>query len=100
METFKDLIKKRLSLQYRGKNMIGSIATNEAKSYLWIKKIDPEIEQEILTWYVRWWKLFLKTSDQRIKIQIFKEKKEIINRINKKLSEVGYSLNIQDIILK
>ena len=80
--------------------MIGSIATNEAKSYLWIKKIDSEIEQEILTWYVRWWKLFLKTSDQRIKIQIFKEKKEIINRINKKLSEVGYSLNIQDIILK
>jgi len=49
METFKDLIKKRLSLQYRGKNMIGSIAINEVKSYLGIKKIDPEIEQEILT---------------------------------------------------
>ena len=80
--------------------MIGSIATNETKSYLGIKKIDPETEKEILTWYVRWWKLFLKTSDQRIKIQIFKEKKELINTINKKLSEVGYNLSIQDIILK
>ena len=100
METFKDLIKKRLSLQYRGKNIIGSIATNEAKSYLDIKNIDSEIEKEILTWYVRQWKLFLKTTDQRIKIQIFKEKKEIINRINKKLSEVGYNLSIQDSILK
>lgn len=100
METFKDLIKKRLSLQYRGKNMIGSIAINEAKSYLGIKKVDSEIEKEILTWYVRWWKLFLKATDQRIKIQIFKEKKEIIHSINKKLSEVGYNLNIQDIILK
>ena len=100
METFKDLIKKRLSLQYRGRNMIGSIATSEAKSYLGIKKVDPEIEKEILTWYVRWWKLFLKTTDQKIKIQIFKEKKELINTINKKLSDVGYHLNIQDIILK
>jgi hypothetical protein len=49
MENFKDLARKRLSMQYRGKNMIGSIALNEIKSYLGIEKIDSEIEDEILT---------------------------------------------------
>ncbi len=100
MENFKDLARKRLSMQYRGKNMIGSIALNEIKSYLGIEKIDSEIEDEILTWYVRQDKLFIKTIDQKIKIQIFKEKLEIIKKINKKLDKIGYKTEIKDIILK
>lgn len=100
MENFKDLARKRLSMQYRGKNMIGSIALNEIKSYLGIEKIDSEIEDEILTWYVRHDKLFIKTIYQKLKIQIFKEKLEIIKKINKKLDEIGYKTEIKDIILK
>jgi len=100
MDGIKDIMRKRLSIQHRGKNMIGSIAMNEIKSYLNIAKVDTEIEDEILTWYVRHNKLFIKTSNQKIKIQIFKEKLNIIKQINQKLSEIGYNTDINDIILK
>ena len=50
MDGIKDIMRKRLSIQHRGKNMIGSIAMNEIKSYLNIEKVDSEIKDEILTW--------------------------------------------------
>lgn len=100
MDGIKDVIRKRLSIQHRGKNMIGSIAINEIKSYLKIEKIDTETQDEILTWYVRHNKLFIKTSEQSLKIQIFKEKMNIIKNINQKLSEIWYKTEIEDIILK
>ena len=80
--------------------MIGSITMNEIKSYLKIEKIDTEIKDEILTGFVRCNKLFIKTVDQSLKIQIFKEKSNIIKEINQKLLEIGYKTEIQDIILK
>lgn len=100
MDGIKDIMRKRLSIQHRGKNMIGSIALNEIKSYLNIEKIDPEIRDEILTWYVRHDKLFIRTLNQSLKIQIFKEKTNIIKTINSKLLEIGYNTKIKDIILK
>ena len=100
MDGFNDIMRKRLSLQHRGKNMIGSIAMNEIKSYLNIEKVDTETQDEILTWYVRHNKLFIKTSKQSLKIHIFKDKSNIIKKINQKLSEIGYNTNINDIILK
>ncbi len=100
MDGIKDVIRKRLSIQHRGKNMIGSIAINEIKSYLKIEKIDTETQNEILTWYVRHHKLFIKTSEQSLKIQTFKEKTNIIKNINQKLSEIWYKTEIEDIILK
>ena len=100
MDDIKEIMRKRLSIQHRGKNMIGSIALNEIKSYLKIEKVDQEIKDEILTWYVRHEKLFLKTLDQNLKIKIIKEKSSIIKKINQKLSEVGYKVEIEDIILK
>jgi hypothetical protein len=48
MDGIKDIMRKRLSIQHRGKNMIGSIAVNEIKSYLNIEKVDTEIQDEIL----------------------------------------------------
>lgn len=80
--------------------MIGSIALNEIKYYLKIKKIDTETEDDILTGYVRCNKLFIKTTNQSLKIQIFKEKSNIIKKINQKLSEIWYKTEIEDIILK
>ena len=100
MDGIKDAIRKRLSIQHRGKNMIGSIAMNEIKSYLNIEKIDTETQNEVLTWYVRHNRLFIKTIEQGLKIQIFKEKLDIIKSINQKLSEIGYITKIEDIILK
>jgi len=100
MDVIKNVMRKRLSIQHRGKNMIWSIALNEIKSYLNIEKVDTEIEDEILTWYVRHNKLFIKTTQQNLKIQIFKEKMTIEKKINQKLSEIWYKAEIEDIILK
>ena len=100
MDGIKDAMRKRLSIQHRGKNMIGSITMNEIKSYLNIEKIDIETQDEILTWYVRHNRLFIKTTKQNLKIQIFKEKLNIIKKINQKLSEIWYKTDIEDIILK
>ena len=100
MDGINDIMRKRLSIQHRGKNMIGSIAMNELKSYLNIEKIDAEIEDEIITWYVRHDKLFIKTLNQSLKIQIFKEKSNIIQQINQKLSEIWYKTMINDVIIK
>ena len=100
MDNIKDALRKRLSIQHRGKNMIWGIAMNEIKSYLNIQRVDSEIEDEILTWYVRHNRLFVKTTQQNLKIQIFKEKSTITKRINQKLSEIWYKTEIQDIILK
>lgn len=100
MDGINDIMRKRLSFQHRGKNMIWSIAMNEIKSYFNIEKVDTDIQDEILTWYVRHDKLFIKTVDQKLKIQIFKEKLIIIEKINKKLSEIWYKTTIIDIILK
>lgn len=80
--------------------MIGSIVLNEIKSYLKIEKVDQETQNEILTWYVRHNRLFIKTVDQNLKIKIFKEKLNIIRKINQKLSEIGYKTEIENIILK
>ena len=49
MDEIKEIIRKRLSLQHRGKNMIGSITLNEIMSYFHIKKMDDEIDNQILT---------------------------------------------------
>ena len=100
MDGINDIMRKRLSIQHRGKNMIGSIAMNELKSYLNIEKIDAEIGDEIITWYVRHDKLFIKTLNQSLKIQIFKDKSNIIQQINQKLSEIWYKTTINDVILK
>ena len=100
MDGINDIMRKRLSIQHRGKNMIGSIAMKEIKSYLNIERIDTETEDEILSWYVRHNRLFIKTTQQSLKIQIFKEKLNIIKKINQKLSEIGYKTEIEDIILK
>jgi hypothetical protein len=100
MDGINDIMRKRLSIQHRGKNMIGSIAMNEIKSYLNIDKVDTETQDEILTGYVRHNRLFIKTSEQSLKIHVFKDKLNIIKKINQKLSEIGYKTEIEDIILK
>lgn len=100
MDWIKDIMRKRLSFQHRGKNMIGSIALNELKAYLNIERIDSEVQDEILTWYVRHNKLFIKTAEQSLKIQIFRDKLDILLSINKKLSEIWYKIELDDIIFK
>ncbi len=99
MEEFKNAMRKRFSFQHRGKNIIGSIAMNEIKTYLNIKDVDNE-ENSIITWYVKNEKLFVKILDQQLKIKVFQEKRQILSNINSKLLQVWYSIQIKDVFFK
>ena len=82
--------------------MIGTLALNATKSYLKIdEKFDDILEENrILTWYVKFSTLFLKTSDQSLKIQIFKQKTKLLEHINTQLSNLGYQQKITDLRIK
>lgn len=99
---FWELARKNFSQKFQGFRMIGSLALTAAKQYLKIeKKPDYIIEDiEVLSWYVKFDILFLKTADQMLKIQIFKEKKALLIYINQHLQKLGYHQQINDIRLK
>lgn len=82
--------------------MIWTLALNATKSYLKIaEKADDILEEnQILTWYVKFSTLFLKTSDQSLKIQIFKQKTKLLEYINTQLSTLGYQQKITDLRIK
>lgn len=82
--------------------MIGAVVLNATKSFLKIaEKPDNIIEEhQILTWYVKFWTLFLKTTDQNLKIQIFKQKPQLLSHINTHLNNIGYQQKIKEIRLK
>ena len=82
--------------------MIWTLALNATKSYLKLaEKADDILEEnQILTWYVKFSTLFLKTSDQSLKIQIFKQKTKLLEYINTQLSTLGYQQKITDLRIK
>ena len=82
--------------------MIGAVVLNATKSFLKIdEKPDNIIEEhQILTWYVKFSTLFLKTTDQNLKIQIFKQKNQLLSHINTHLNNIGYQQKIKEIRLK
>ena len=82
--------------------MIGTLALNATKSYLKIDEKPDDIleENQILTWYVKFSTLFLKTSDQSLKIQIFKQKTKLLEHMNTQLSNLGYQQKITDLRIK
>jgi hypothetical protein len=50
--------------------------------------------------YVKFNKLFLKTSDPQIKIDIFQQKTKILAQVNAAIAKVGYTTKIVDIMVK
>jgi hypothetical protein len=102
MQSILDAMRKTLSQHYRGKKMIGTLALQCVKDFFQIaKKADNVVrEQEVIEGYVRNDKLFLKTTDSYLKIQIFKQKKELLTLINQHLQTLGYHQQLSDIFLK
>ena len=102
MRPILDAMRKSISQHYRGNKMIGTIAVKTVKEFFQLeKKADHVVrEQEPIEGYVRNWKLFLKTNDQALKIEIFKKKKELLSLINTQLETLGYKQHIHEIFLK
>ena len=102
MQWILDAMRKRLSQQYRGKNMIGTVAVSCIKEFFNIEKKSERIvrESEVIEGYVRNSKLFIKTTDQEIKIQLFRQKNKLLSNINEKLESLWYKQKIENIYLK
>ena len=101
MLSFQELSRKNLSQKFQGYRMLWTLALNfTKKSFQVEKKPDHILADEILTWYLKYQILFLKTRDQNLKIEIFKQKKELITQLNAHFQSLGYQQQIIDIRLK
>lgn len=91
MKLLKDYIRKTLAHRHMGHQMVGAVALNTVRTILGI----PELE-----WYVRFKVIFLKSSDQALKIRIFQQKNQILHEVNLALEKVGYKTRVDEIRMK
>ena len=99
MQTFKELARKNLSQKFQWNRMLWTIALSVVKSYFNIPEVDENVvrENEVLSGYLKYDVLFLKTSNQSLKISIFKDKKKVINEINNHFQKLWYSQLVSEI---
>ena len=83
MKAFQDLSRKLFSEKFQGNRMLGTLALKVVKDHFHIKNTNENIvTDELIEGYLIYQTLFLKTSDQAMKIAIFKEKEKLIEAIN------------------
>ena len=103
-----------------GHQMVGAVELNTVRNFLGCKKHTKSVQSiaslndvgehddfvEIsddtsgLEGYVRFKVLFLKTNDQTLKIQIFKQKNQILQEVNLALEKIGYKTRVEEIRMK
>jgi predicted glycosyltransferase len=79
--------------------VIGAVAFNVVKRFLKASFIEKDIDNTVHG-YVKFNKLFIKTMDQEIKIFLYKEKQEILNKANLSLAKLGYNTHLIDIFFR
>lgn len=109
MVSLKDSLRKTMAHKHWGRNLIGAIVINEVRRYFGVEWRVYSDEDEYswlvtrnssLDGYVRFNKLFLKTSDPQIKIDVFQQKEKILARVNAAIAKVGYTTKIVDVMVK
>lgn len=104
MKSLTDSLRKTIAHKHWGKNMIGATAFNAVKDYFdgRLRVVTDAYGEDKLNLegYVRFNKLFLKTTDLKLKIDIFQQKYKILDRVNQAIAKLGYSTRIVDIITK
>ena len=88
MESFNDMIRKSFAKKSFWKRMIWTV---------WIKAVQDFFENKNIEWFIRFSTLYIKTSDQNIKIQAFQHKKEILEKVNLELKNMWYNRTISEI---
>lgn len=91
MKLLKEYIRRSLARRHMGHQMVGAVALNIVRSVLGV----PTLEG-----YVRFNVFFLKTDDQALKIQVFKQKNQILHEVNLALEKVGYKTRVEEIRIK
>ncbi len=85
--------------KHLGKNIIGAISVNVIKHYL-ESELDVKNIDDVLSGYVRFNKVFIKTNDQKIKIFLYKKKQEVLGRANESLANLWYKTKLMEIFFK
>lgn len=75
--------------------MTGVIAVNAVRDHFWFTK-----NSLLLDGSLRFDILFIKTTQQHIKIKIFQEKQDLLAKVNASLQSVWYDKTIKDIRTK
>ena len=99
MQLLKDKIRKKMAEKHLGKNMIGAVSLNVIKRYL-TSELNIENIEDILSGYVKFNKVFIKTNDQKVKIFLYKKKQEILDKANQSLANLGYKTKLMEIFFK
>ena len=92
MHNLKDKLRESLAKKNINKLSMWSFCIKMIESYFW--------KTSQITGYLKNWILFIKPEDMFIKTQIFLNKKQIIEKINKNLVDFGYKQKILDILVK
>ena len=104
MVSLKDSLRKTMAHKHWGRNMIWAIAFNEVKGFFGskVKVVSDKFGEDKLNLEgsVRFNKLFLKTTDPQIKIDVFQQKQKILAKVNAAIAKVGYTTKIVDILVK
>lgn len=99
MQLLKDKIRKKMAEKHLGKNVIGAVSVNVIKRFIQ-SELDINNIDDILDWYVRFNKVFIKTNDQKIKIFLYKKKQETLTKANESLANLGYKTKLMDIFFR
>ena len=99
MDSFKDLARKNFSQKFQWNRMLWTIALGVIKTLYNVEWPDVNVlrENEIISWYLKYNVLFLKTNDQSLKISIFRDKKKVITEINNHFHNLWYNQEVSEI---
>jgi hypothetical protein len=99
MKSFKELARKNFSEKFQWNRMLWTIALNVVKELFNIENPDENIvrETDIISWFLKYNVLFLRTSDQSLKISIFRDKKKVITEINNHFHNLWYNQEVSEI---
>jgi hypothetical protein len=88
MKSFKDMVRKSMSIKSCGKRMIWNTGLQVVKDFF---------DDQELEWYIKFSTLYIKTQNQETRIQAFRKKTEILKMVNEKLEELWYDRKITEI---
>lgn len=100
MKLLKDYIRKTLAHRHMGSQMVGALALNTVRHFFVTQGRVTRDEWLAIEWYVRFKAMFLKITDQTLKIQIFKQKNQILEAVNLAIAKVGYTTRVEEIRIK
>jgi hypothetical protein len=99
MDSFKDLARKNFSQKFQWNRLLWTIALNVVKSLYNVEEPAENVvrEHEIISWFLKYSVLFLRTQDQKLKIAIFKDKRKVITEINNHFHKLWYQQEVSEI---